>query len=147
MKLDTVPVYVHDQDTAMTFWTDTIGFGVVRDTPMGPDQRWLEVAPAGSAVRLVLYKATPDNPGADSLRTAEERIGSFTGYVFSTEDIIRDRAELGRKGVAFTMEPDPQPWGIFAIFADPDGNSFGLLQPPPATSQQVTRPAKAAAIS
>lgn len=130
MQLDTVPVYVRDQDVARAFWTDRLGFEVVQDTPMGPDQRWLEVAPAGSAVRLVLYRATPEQPGAGSMLEVEQRVGTFTGYVFSTDDIGRERKELGERDVVFTMEPDPQPWGTFAMFTDQDGNGFGLMQPP-----------------
>jgi len=130
VQLDTVPVYVRDQDAARAFWTERLDFEVVQDTPMGPDQRWLEVAPAGSAVRLVLYRPTPEQPGITSIAEVEQRIGSFTGYVFTTDDIERDRKELGERDVAFPMEPDPQPWGTFALFLDQDGNGFGLLQPP-----------------
>lgn len=132
MKLDTVPIYVTDQDAAKKFYSETLEFRVVQDIPMGPEQRWLEVAPPDSSVRLVLYKATAEQHGAESLRDGQARIGTFTGYVFGTDDIQSDRQRLGQRGVAFTMEPDEQPWGTFAIFADPDRNSFGLRQPPAA---------------
>lgn len=130
MQLDTIPVYVRDQDAALAWYTGKLGFEAVRDQPMGPGQRWLEVAPPGSEVRLVLYRATEDQPGVASLREAEARIGTFTGYVFSTDDVERDHRDLTAQGVTFTMAPDRQPWGTFAVFTDPDGNGFGLMQPP-----------------
>ncbi len=51
----TAAVYVEDQQKALAFWTQQVGFEVHREKPMGPDASWIEVGPAGAASCLVLY--------------------------------------------------------------------------------------------
>lgn len=109
-------VCVSDQARALDFYTNKLGFEVVTDEPMGPDARWLEVAPPGGAVRLALY--TP--PGL------EDRIGSFSQIVFQCDDIQSTYRELTQRGVTFTQPPTDQPGGVMATFVDPDGNVFVL---------------------
>jgi catechol 2,3-dioxygenase-like lactoylglutathione lyase family enzyme len=111
-----VGVCVADQQKALDFYTGVLGFTVVTDQPMGPDARWIEVAPAGSPTSLALW--TP--PGL------EGRIGTFAGIVFSCEDIQATYAELRDRGVEFEQEPTAQAGGTMAVFVDQDHNSFVL---------------------
>ena len=117
-KARTVGVYVSDQDRALDFYVDKLGFEKRTDEPMGPEARWIEVAPAGAETVLVLF--TP--PGQ------EDRIGSFSNVVFECDDIETTYRELRGRGVEFTEEPSEQPWGMWAQFKDVDGNEFGLIQ-------------------
>ena len=119
-KASTVGIYVSDQDQALDFYTNKLGFEKLFDEPMGSDSdaRWIEVAPAGAQTRLVLY--TP--PGQ------EDRIGTFSNVVFSCDDMNSTYQELKARGVEFSENPSDQPWGIWAQFKDPDGNEFGLIQ-------------------
>ena len=116
----TVGVFVSDQDRSRDFFVDTLGFELRTDEPMGPpgSSRWLEVAPAGADTALVLF--TP--PGS------EDRIGSVTGYVFGADDLAATYQTLHDAGVTFTEEPTDQPWGRWAQFLDPDGNTFGIVE-------------------
>ena len=119
-------IYVTDQDRAVEFYRDKLGFEVVMDTPMGDlapegqakDVRWITVAPPGAETAFTLY--TP--PGM------EDRVGGFSNIVFDTDDIQKTFAELTERGVEFTMEPKMEGWGWWAQFKDPDGNEFGLGQ-------------------
>ena len=113
-----VGVYVGDQDRAKEFWTETIGFELLQDTPMGPEggPRWIEVAPPSRNVILVLF--TP--PGD------EARVGTFSNVLFECDDIHRTYEELSAKGVDFPDPPREEFWGWWAAFRDPDGNSYGL---------------------
>ncbi len=112
-----VGLCVRDQDEALDFYTNKLGFEKRADEPMGEDgARWIEVAPYGAETRLALF--TP--PGQ------EDRIGIFTNVVFECDDIQATYEELGGKGVEFTQEPSEQPWGMWAQFKDQDGNEFGL---------------------
>jgi predicted enzyme related to lactoylglutathione lyase len=112
-----IGVCVRDQDKALDFYTDKLGFEVISDEPMGPDARWIEVAPPGAQTHLAL--STP--------RGLEERIGTFSQIVFKCTDIQATYEELRKRGVNFTQEPTEQPGGTMALFTDPDGNTFVLI--------------------
>jgi predicted enzyme related to lactoylglutathione lyase len=113
-----VGIYVGDQDRAKAFFTDTLGFELLGDTPMGEGARWIEVAPPDRNVILVLY--TPDEQ--------KDRIGTFSNVLFSCDDIQQTHAELTAKGVEFRAPPSREYWGWWAEFKDPDGNIYGLGQ-------------------
>jgi lactoylglutathione lyase len=109
-------VCIKDQNKALDFFTKKLGFEVRANEPMGPDARWIEVAPPGGDTTLALW--TP--PGF------EQRVGTFSQIVFKCEDVQATYEELRKKGVEFTQEPKDQPGGMMAQFVDPDGNTFVL---------------------
>ena len=116
-----VGIYVGDQDRAKEFWSNTMGFEVLQDVPMGEGDslpRWIEVAPPGRKIILVLY--TPDDQ--------RDRIGTFSNVLFNCVDIQKTHEELTGRGVEFTEAPTKQFWGWWAVFKDPDGNTYGLGQ-------------------
>jgi lactoylglutathione lyase len=127
-KIGTITVQVSDQDKALAFYTQKLGFEKRSDMPMGPDQRWIEVAPPGAQTRILLYKATPDAPGADSYESAKASIGKSTGMVLEVDDIEATFAQLKSNGVPIEEEPKQQPWGWWGVFADQDGNTYGVHQ-------------------
>lgn len=111
-----VSVPTGDQDRALKFWTEQVGFRVATDQPMGPNQRWIELAIPGAETGLVLF--TPEGH--------EDRIGSFFNGSFGCDDVEYTYRQMSAKGVQFEGEPQKQPWGTFAKFKDPDGNTFVL---------------------
>lgn len=111
-----IGVNVSDQQRARDFFVEKLGFRVVADEPMGPDARWIEVAPPDGQTHLGLW--TP--PGF------ENRIGTFSHIVFKCADVRATYEELRARGVEFTQEPTDQPGGVMAQFKDPDGNIFVL---------------------
>ena len=119
-NIDAISVVVADQDAALNFYRDTLGFDVRMDTAMGTGMRFLMVAPPAGQSGIVLFPASGDvQPG-----------GSF-GTVFATEDCRSTHADLSAKGVAFSEEPSVQDWGgVQAQFSDPDGNHFILIEIP-----------------
>jgi predicted enzyme related to lactoylglutathione lyase len=121
-------IYVRDQDRALDFYTSKLGFGKRRDDPMGPDARWIEVIPPGAQSAVLLYKPTPEMPGASTYEKAMEYIGTFSPILFACSDVQKTYEELKAKGVNFTTPAEQQPWGWWAVFEDQDGNSFGLTQ-------------------
>ena len=91
-NVGTIGVNVRDQQRALEFYTQKLGFQVFRNDPMEPGSespRWIEVGPAGAQTHLVLF--TP--PGL------EDRIGTFSGYVFHCDDIRKTVEELRSRGV------------------------------------------------
>jgi predicted enzyme related to lactoylglutathione lyase len=111
-----VSVPTRDQDSALRFWTDRVGFFVLSDQPFSEQQRWIELSIRDSDTRLVLF--TPDGH--------EDRIGGFFNGAFACDDVEATYRQLGERGVQFDSPPQKQPWGTFATFRDPDGNRFVL---------------------
>ena len=122
-----VSLVVHDYDEALAFYVGTLGFSLVEDTPV-PEQnkRWVVVAPPG-ATESKLLLARASSPEQVS------RVGNQTGgrvFLFlNTDNFERDYESFKRKGVVFVREPAQQPYGTVAVFQDPWGNLWDLLQP------------------
>jgi predicted enzyme related to lactoylglutathione lyase len=111
-----VSIPTADQDRALKFWTEQVGFTLVTDQPFSDSQRWIELQVGGSDTRFVLF--TPDGQ--------EERIGSFFNGALACDDIEATYRQLSGRGVAFEAAPKKEHWGSFATFRDPDGNQFVL---------------------
>jgi len=115
--ISVVTVNVKDQDEALRFYTESLGFEKRTDASMGEGMRWLTVAAAGSPTELVLARGFGDG-GAP--------LGKNTGIVLETDDIDAAHRDLSSRGVRFTKEPAREPFGGWAEFVDQDGNGFGL---------------------
>ena len=114
IKLVSIPVT--DQDRALAFWTERVGFVVATDAPFDDRQRWIELGIPGADTRLVLF--TPEGH--------EGRVGRFSSVTFLADDVDRTYAELSARGVPFDAPPRREDWGSAAIFRDPDGTAFVL---------------------
>src|SRR5450755_745065 len=90
-----VSIPVRDQDQALAFYTEKLGFQILTDQPFDGKQRWIELRIPGSETKVVLF--TP--PGH------EERIGGFSNVTFMTDDIDRTHEEMVGRGVVFTAPP------------------------------------------
>ena len=122
-----VAVVVRDYDEAIAFYVGMLGFTLIEDTYIPEqDKRWVMVAPPGSAeTRLLLARA--DGPEQES------RIGNQTGgrvflFLF-TDDFWCDYRSYVSKGVVFVREPKEEVYGTVAVFRDPYGNLWDLIQP------------------
>ncbi|MBV9121246.1 MAG: VOC family protein, partial [Chloroflexi bacterium] len=83
-RINSVALYVSDQDRAKAFYTEKLGFSVRLDAPMGPGSRWLELAPANGETSPVLMTPTDDMPGA---AIAKSMIGSWATFIFAVDDL------------------------------------------------------------
>lgn len=111
-----VSIPTADQDRALEFWTEKVGFKVATDQPMGPRQRWIELSIPGAQTRVVLF--TPDGQ--------KDRIGTFFNGSFACDNVEYTYDKLKGRGVEFESALKAEQWGTFAVFKDPDGNSFAL---------------------
>lgn len=111
-----VSVPTRDQDRALKFWTEQAGFKVLTDQPFNEQQRWIELRIGSSETRLVLF--TFDEKGLQP--------GSPFNGAMACDNVEQTYKELVANGVEFTSPPQKQPWGTFAMFKDPDGNTFVL---------------------
>ena len=134
IKIANSQMWVHDQDEALAFYTEKLGWEVRADVTM-PEMgnfRWLTVGPAGQPDFSVVLMAVPGQPVLDDdtrKQVLDLSAKGFAGAVFlTTEDCRASYEELKARGVEFTEEPEERPYGIDAGFHDPSGNSFRLTQ-------------------
>lgn len=127
MRLALVSLLVRDYDEALAFYGDVLGFKLIEDRPV-PEQgkRWVVVAPpGGSGAQPVLARASNPEQAA--------RIGDQTGgrvFLFLyTDNLDRDYASYRARGVVFVRDPVRKPYGTVAVFKDPYGNLWDLLEP------------------
>jgi catechol 2,3-dioxygenase-like lactoylglutathione lyase family enzyme len=134
LKIANTQLWVHDQDEALAFYTEKLGFEVRSDVTL-PEMggfRWLTVgAPDQHSIDIVLM-AIPGPPVFEPETTEQIKVlmaKGCAGTVFLTTDDCRaSYEELKGRGVEFSEEPEDRPYGIDAGFRDPSGNSFRLTQ-------------------
>ena len=118
-QVETVMVPVSDQDAAIDFYVDTLGFENRADVPFGDANRWVEVAPRGGATTIALVEPREG-----------ESAGIETRVALGTSDVDADHASLRERGVDVDAEVmrmgGPVPPMFF--FRDPDGNRLLIVQ-------------------
>ena len=134
IKLSNAQLWVDDQDAALAFYTDKLGFEVRSDVtlPEMGDFRWLSVGPPAQPDIAIVLMAIPGPPVMDT-ETAEQvrtlMAKGFAGTVFlTTDDCQASYEELKARGVEFSEEPEERPYGIDSAFRDPSGNHIRLTQ-------------------
>ena len=118
-QVGTVAVPVTDQDRALEFYVEKLGFEKRMDVPFGDGERWIEVAPPGAETTLAIV---PPRPG--------EATGIETHVGLTTHEVDADHAELRARGVDVDEEVsrmgDPVPPMFF--MRDPEGNVFFVVE-------------------
>ena len=133
-SLATTQVWVHDQDEALAFYTDKLGFELREDVtvPEMGNFRWLTVGIPGQQDVAITLMAIPGPPVFDE-QTRDELLslmakGALGGLFFATDDCRGTFEELRGRGVEFTQEPVEQPYGIDAGFRDSSGNHMRMAE-------------------
>jgi len=128
--LSHVVVYVLDQDRALRFYTEALGFSVRTDVSLD-GFRWLTVGPE-SQPDLAILLAEPAPPMFSEEDGAAVKVlvakGAFSGGVLETDDCRGTFEDLRDKGVIFIEEPAERPYGVEAVFRDDSGNWFSLTE-------------------
>jgi catechol 2,3-dioxygenase-like lactoylglutathione lyase family enzyme len=134
IKLSTYQLWVHDQDEALAFYTDKIGFEVRTDVTLAElgNFRWLTVGPPAQPDIAIVLMAIPGPPVMDKETGEQVRTlmaKGFAGTVFlTTDDVHASYQELKGRGVEFSEQPEERPYGIDSAFRDPSGNNIRLTQ-------------------
>jgi predicted enzyme related to lactoylglutathione lyase len=118
VSFEIVSVPVSDPERAKLFYRDTLGFELLREEPMGPSMKWIQLAPKGCSTTIALV-------------TWFEGMapGGLQGVMLNCTDIDADHQLLTSRGLSLSPI-EQQPWGRFAMFKDPDGNGWILRQAP-----------------
>jgi len=115
---------VDDYDRGIAFYRDAIGLKLLADTDMGGGKRWVVLSgPSGG--RLLLAKADGEAQRAAMGKQAGGRVAFF----LETDDFARDHAMFIAKGVRFAEAPRHEAYGSVAVFEDPFGNTWDLIEP------------------
>jgi catechol 2,3-dioxygenase-like lactoylglutathione lyase family enzyme len=132
--ISNVTLWVNDQDEALAFYTDKLGFEVREDVslPEIPDFRWLTVGPTGQPDVAIALMIVPGAPVFDDDLAAQVKAvvakGAAGGLFLATDDCRATYEELRGRGVEFTEEPSQRPYGIDAALNDPSGNNIRIVQ-------------------
>ena len=131
-KMSHVLIWVKNQQEALEFYRDKLGFEVDTDAEMGPGFRWLTMRiKTQPGFEIILMEPKPgmmlDEESAAQLRSLVDK-GVLGGGVFDTDDIYQTYEELKTRGVEFKGPPSVQPWGTATVMKDNSGNWFSIGQ-------------------
>jgi len=132
-KMSHASIFVSNQEEALSFYRDKLGFRVHTDAMVGEDFRWLTVCAADQPdFEIILMEPKAgmlmDEAAATQLRALIDK-GILGAGAFHTDDCRATYEELKGRGVVFLSEPTERPYGIEAVFKDNSGNWFSLTQP------------------
>jgi catechol 2,3-dioxygenase-like lactoylglutathione lyase family enzyme len=123
MRLAAVALIVPDYDVAIRFFCDVLGFRLTSDLDQG-HKRWVTVAARGGGSEIVLAKAEGPDQAAMTGAQAAGRVFLF----LETGDFARDHARMLAAGVIFEEDPRREPYGTVAVWRDPFGNRWDLIE-------------------
>lgn len=124
-RLASIAFVAPDYDEAVAWFCDALGFVLVQDVDLGDGKRWVEVAPdRDHGASLIIAKAADER----QIRAIGEAAGGRVGYFLETDDFSRDHAAFAARGVRFLETPRREPYGTVAVFADPFGGKWDLIE-------------------
>ncbi len=131
-RLAMISVLVEDQDEALRFYTEKLGLEQRSDVSYGPGLRWVTVAARGQK-RPEIALAKPDRSlyTEEQIKELVERAGQGVPWIFETNDCRKAYEALLARGITFLGVPTLQLYGVEAVFTDPYGNTFSLLESSP----------------
>jgi catechol 2,3-dioxygenase-like lactoylglutathione lyase family enzyme len=120
-----IALVVREYDEAISFYCNKAGFRLDEDTDLGGEKRWVRMSPPNSSgTQLLLARAVTPEQSSGVGDQARGRVFLF----LDTDDFWRDYRELSARGVLFRRPPSEEPYGVVAMFEDPYGNLWDLLQ-------------------
>lgn len=125
-RISALALVVPDYDAAIDFNVGKLGFHLCEDIDEG-HKRWVTVAPPGGGTRLLLARAA----GPKQTSAIGNQAGGRVFLFLETDDFALDHAAMLAAGIPFEEKPRHEPYGIVAVWRDPFGNRWDLLQPLP----------------
>ena len=125
-SLAAITVLVPSYDDGLAFFREVLGFAVLEDTPLSPAKRWVVVAPSPDAGAALVLAVPSDEPQRSRVG---DQTGGRVGFFLHSGDFWTDYNNLLRRGVKFLEKPRRERYGIVAVFVDPWGGKWDLLQP------------------
>lgn len=124
-NLHAVTLVVPNYDEAISFYTGKLRFKLLKDIELEGGKRWVLIAPPGSdGSALLLAKAD----GPEQRAAIGSQTGGRVGFFLQTDDFHRDFTEMHARGIHFEEVPRFEPYGTVAVWRDPFGNRWDLIQ-------------------
>ncbi|PWE27415.1 VOC family protein [Pararhodobacter marinus] len=123
MRLSQTAFLVGEYDPAIAFFR-ALGFALVQDEDHGNGKRWVVMRPPGGGSDLLIARAVGDQRAAIG-----NQAGGRVGFFLTSADFTGDAARIEAAGGTFEEAPRHEPYGIVAVFRDPWGNRWDLIQP------------------
>ncbi|MEM6908576.1 MAG: VOC family protein [Pseudomonadota bacterium] len=121
--LATVTLVVPDYDAGIAFFVHALGFDLIEDTDLGEGKRWVIVSPTGGA-RLLLAQAADDQQRA----AIGNQTGGRVAFFLETDNFAETHARFTQANIEFVEAPRHEPYGTVAVFSDPFGNRWDLIE-------------------
>jgi catechol 2,3-dioxygenase-like lactoylglutathione lyase family enzyme len=122
-RLSTLSILVPEYDAGIAFFVGQLGFNLIEDTDQG-HKRWVKVAPKGAETAFLIAKATTP----EQIAAIGNQGGGRVWLILETDNFERDHAAYVAAGVTFEEAPRHEPYGTVAVFADPFGNRWDLIE-------------------
>lgn len=122
-RLGALALLVPDYDAAIFFFVSVMGFRLTADIDQGR-KRWVTVEPPGGGTQLVLARAE----GPDQTAAVGSQAGDRVFLFLETDDFARDHARMTAAGILFEEEPRHEAYGTVAVWRDPFGNRWDLIE-------------------
>jgi catechol 2,3-dioxygenase-like lactoylglutathione lyase family enzyme len=127
MQIDLVAIIVDEYDPAIAFFTKTLGFDLVEDSPSltndGRPKRWVVVRPPGAQTGILLARAD----GERQREAVGNQMAGRVGFFLRVDDFDAAYRRMTDAGVTFVTQPRSEPYGRVAVFLDIAGNRWDLL--------------------
>lgn len=124
VRLAMTTLVVPDYDAGIAFFVGALGFDLLEDTAMGAGKRWVVVGGAEDG-RMLLARAANDAQAA----AIGNQTGGRVGFFVHTDDFAGTHARLVEAGAKFEEQPRHESYGTVAVFSDPFGNRWDLIEP------------------
>ncbi len=123
-RIGRIAIVVPDYDEGLAFYVGKLGFQLVEDQDMGNGKRWVTVQPTGGGTAILLARAV------DARQTAAigNQTGGRVGFFLETQNFAADHAAFLAAGVDFEETPRSEDYGMVAVFRDPFGNRWDLIE-------------------
>ena len=124
-RISSVTYVVPDYDAGIAFFCECLGFDLIEDTLLSAEKRWVLVAPhQGSETRFLIAKAASPS----QTEAIGNQAGGRVGFIFETDDFDADFTRMQEMGVHFEEAPRSEAYGKVAVFQDPWGNRWDLIE-------------------
>lgn len=123
MHILSFSILVPDYDEGIDFFCNTLGFDLITDEDQG-HKRWVEVRAPGAQTSIIIARAD----SAEQAAAVGAQGGGRVWLFLHTDDFERDHARLTARGIVFEEDPRHEPYGTVAVFRDPFGNRWDLIQ-------------------
>ena len=120
-----IALLVRDYDEAIAYYTNTLGFTLVEDSPREAGKRWVVVSPGTGGANLLLARAANDRQQGQ----IGDQCGGRVFLFLHTDDFARDHRDFSARGVKFVESPRYESYGTVAVFEDRYGNRWDLIEP------------------